>query len=271
MGNTSKTSALMLTLIIAISCPILLNAGPANAQSGETPNYADHLSTPSIPQFSLSHYEYSYSEMVTEPGMGITYPVNSNSIELTIKNQPFTPYNYSWTCKNMAQNGSTFLGYDVQVKVHGSENWVDVYSYPTQANSSEYTVLSLPQGPSVTYGPPGYELITPTYPSGILIPSSSQFDFRVRAVEGGQFPAYLILYMNLPLAFISKNSSWSDVQTVTLPANSPSPSPNPAPSIPDVYLLVIVPLLLLVFAIAAIVRHRKTANPTAQQPLSPTP
>lgn len=258
MGNISKTFALLLTLIIAISCPILLKAGPANAQSDQTPNYADRLSTPSTPQFSLSHHESLYSEMVTEPGTGITHPVNNNTIEITIKNQPFTPYNYSWTCKHMAQNGSTFLGYDVQVKVQGSENWVDVYPYPAQANASEYTVLSLPQGPSITYGQPGYELITPTYPSGILIPSSSQFDFRVRAVMGGQFPAYLNLYMNLPLTFISKKSSWSDVRTVTLPANSPSPSPNPLPTIPGIYWLIIVPLLLSVFAVAVIVRYRNT-------------
>ena len=59
-------------------------------------------------------------------------------------------------------------------------------------------------------------------------------------------------------------------QTPTLPTSTPTPAPTstptatpistPAPSVPELSLLVVVPLLLSLFSVAVLVRYRKTAN-----------
>lgn len=60
--------------------------------------------------------------------------------------------------------------------------------------------------------------------------------------------------------------NWAIPQTVTYtvyfyPDTYPAPSSaTPTPTIPELSWLVIVPLLLLVFSVALVVRHRKTAN-----------
>jgi hypothetical protein len=53
MGKISKTLALLLTVIIATSCLTLFIFKPANAQS---------TAKPSIPQFTLSFVNASYSK-----------------------------------------------------------------------------------------------------------------------------------------------------------------------------------------------------------------
>jgi hypothetical protein len=259
MGSWGKSFKLILILIIALSSLSLLMVKPASAQTGQTPNYSDYIPTPSVPEFNLSFVQSFYTKMVTDPGTGITYQVNNNTIEIIIRNQPFSPYNYSWTYRNTTVNSSTSLGYDVQAKRHYSQNWTEVYvsgSYPTQSNSSDYTVLSLPQGPSVVYQSDGFELTTPTYPSGNQIPSASQLDFRVRAIIGGWFPPVLYSYINLPLNYISKNGSWSNTQTITIPASSASGSPSPSPTVPEFQVLTI-PLPLIMTAAAGLLVYFK--------------
>lgn len=86
MGDLSKGLASVLILLIAFSCLSLLIAKPAKAQS---------VTTPSVPQFTIS-----YS------------PVSGGGILLTITNQQFTP-----------PNGLSNLGYAVRVKLHSDQYW----------------------------------------------------------------------------------------------------------------------------------------------------
>jgi hypothetical protein len=248
---------------------------PTALPIAQTPNYSDYIPTPTVPEFTLSFVQSSYSKMGTDPGTGITYQVNNNTIEVIIRNQPFSPYNYSWTYRDTTVNrGSTSLGYDVQAKEHYSQNWTEVYvsgSYPTQSNSSDYTVLSLPQGPSVVYGSPGLEIITPIYPSGNQIPSGSQLDFRVRAVIGGWFPPVLNSYIDFPLNFISKNSSWSNPQTITIPASSASGSPSPTPTVPEFPWMLAILTLLLAVSISFAVTVSRQSRQGSHKIRSPLP
>ena len=252
MGRIGETLAFMLTLIIAVSCLTLLAVKPADAQSGQTPNYPDYIPNPAVPQFTLKLVQSSYDEVVTDPftGAETTHSVNNSTIEITITNQPFRPYNYVWECKGEVVNRSTTLWYDVQTKGHYAKSWTEVrvdqsstlYSTEsnTQSNNSEYTVISLPQDSIMD---------SAAYPNGGAV------NFRVRAMAGGWFPPVLSSNINLPLNFISKNSSWTNTQTLTIPADS---SASPSPTVPEFSWLAIVPLLLSVFALAVIVKHRKT-------------
>ncbi len=142
-------------------------------------------------------------------------------------------------------NRSTSFWYDVQAKGHYSQDWTEVYLtnyYPTQSNSSDYTTLSLPQ--NLTSGQQvDSVIIMPAY-----YPAGGQVDFRVRAIIGGYFPPVLHSDLNLPLNFISKNSSWSNTQTITIPASSATASPSPTPTVPEFPTLIILPL----FAVATL-------------------
>ncbi len=231
MDRKSKSFAIILIFLMTFSSLSLLMVGSASAQTGQTPNYSDYIPIPTTPEFTLNLVLSAYNKTVIDPGTGIKTTVNNSTIEVIIKNQQFSPYNYSWTFlgyRNTVENGSTSLGYDVQAKTHFSQNWTDVYfsgNYPSQSNSSDYTVLSLPQGPSVVIQFKGGEIIDPTYPSGNQIPSGSQLDFRVRAIISGWFPPVQNSDINFPLNFISKNSSWSNTQTITISPSSSSTSP----------------------------------------------
>jgi hypothetical protein len=90
MGNIRRTWALILIGLIAFSCLSLLAVKPATAQS---------IPKPSVPEFTLSYSDKSYSvpptydidpytgkSIITQDG----YYVKNASVEVTIKNQPFT-------------------------------------------------------------------------------------------------------------------------------------------------------------------------------------
>lgn len=249
MGSISKSFALILILLMAMSSLSLLMVKPACAQSGQTPNYSEYIPTPAVPQFTLNFVQSLYNEIVTDPytGVNTNQQVNNSTIEVIIKNQPFSPYNYSWTYKDSTVNRSTSFWYDVQSKGHYSNDWTEVYVtgyYPTQSNTSDYTVLSLPQNSSVAQHMDSTILEPAYYPAG------GQVDFRVRAIIGGYFPPVLYSDINLPLNFISKNGSWSNTQTITIPESSTSP--NSTPTVPEFPTLIILPLFAVIILLSIV-------------------
>lgn len=109
MGKFSKTLALILTLIVAISCLTLLSVKPASAQT-PTP-FPESIPIPSIPEFTVNS-------------------TNPNIINITIKNQPFlTPIN----------GNSSDLYYNVRFKSHFGVNWIEQSFY---SGSSPGTLLA---------------------------------------------------------------------------------------------------------------------------------
>ena len=243
MGNTSKTLALVLILMMSISCGGLLTVNPASAQT---------IPTPSIPEFTVNFVPASYSVTTTNPytGVNTTQTFDNSTIEVIIKNQPFTAYYDASIDQNIS------LYYNIQDKGHYTENWVDIYSgydnpnpYPTPSNS-EYTVISMPSN----------------YPTG------GKVDFQVEAMIGYINETYYMVWAGptagpkFIFSFVGEKSGWSNTQTITIgeASNSSSPPPTSTPSIPELSWLVIVPLLLSVFFVVAIVRHRKTADLSKQ-------
>jgi hypothetical protein len=172
---------------------------------------------PSIPEFTVKLVDSSYdvpasSSIDPYTGQTITNPaehVDNRTIEVKVKNQPFTPYTddkSSFTIK---------LYYNIRVRGHFGGNWTEVFSvdnaHPVQSNS-DYTIISLPLGGNV-----GPFASLPTN-------SSSQVDCQVEAMigyfsrSGGVFLA--------PWYFAGEESGWSGTQTVTISAPDASSSPS---------------------------------------------
>ena len=95
MGKIGKTSALFLTLIIALSCLNLLTFKPANAQT----IVKSEIPKPAIPQFNVTLYDSSYEiatpydpyywEHFTRP---VTYN-GARTLVFTIQNRFSLPFN----------------------------------------------------------------------------------------------------------------------------------------------------------------------------------
>lgn len=92
--------------------------------------------------------------------------------------------------------------------------------------------------------------------------ASSHFDGYLEFSEGDAVD-FIVQAEIGHLREINK-SGWSNTQTVTIPeaSTSTSPSPNPTPTytVPEFSLLVVIPLIFGVFAIAMILRHKKTTS-----------
>jgi hypothetical protein len=219
MNSHSKTLTLLLIALLAVSAFATIR--PASAQTFK----------PAIPEFTVKRVSYPYDvppvttttidqytgkEIVTtQPG----YNVENKSIEVTIKNQHYTPY----TDENGTEHN---IFYSVRVKGHFTDTWKELYSpyecptrdgpsgaaqkSPAQSNS-EYTILSL----------------SADYPDG------AQVDFQVRAFEG----YYIQYYPYMAVAayiwvFRGQFSDWSQTQTITIHGNTSTTTTGTTPNQP---------------------------------------
>jgi hypothetical protein len=198
------------------------------------------ITKPSVPEFTVKFVDNSYDMPATfsiDPytGENVTNPshrVENKTIELTIKNQPFIPYN----------EGGWLISfyYNVRVKGHYAENWISLYSpavVPLNPSNSDYTVLSFPLTLSPTQPDQGYSLEsydsnTDSYSPRLTgLPSNAQIDFQVEAMIG---------YVSRTEEFASwhftgEASGWSDTHTLTIgeiqtPTSSPATTSTPTPS-----------------------------------------
>lgn len=226
---------------------------------------AQTIPKPSIPKFTLGIADHSYdvpsnTTSYTDPYTGKTttqtqpgYHVTNRSIQVSIKNQPFTQYTN--------ENGNLIsLYYNISVKPHYGGNWTyypQTYtetSYP--ASSSEYTIRF--------FGFGGYaDTVSPQI--GYVSPGG-EVDFRVQA-QIGYFTKVWISIGDSPLAgglvpiFVGENSDWSNTQTVKIDDEAVSPSPSP--TVPEFPPLLVIPLLLSVIAVALIMRKKQLSNRVA--------
>jgi hypothetical protein len=254
MGTIGKTSALILTLIVAMSCLTLLTVKPVNAQT---------IPKPSVPEFSLKYVKASYIKV--DQYTGASKEVDNSTIEVTIKNQPFSPQFYT------SANTNTSLFYNIQVKGHYADNWTEVYNsynysyplgttvytfydYPVQSNS-EYTTLSLPAN----------------------YPANSKVDFRLQAIIANETEILIPNFLpdngqryHPPSDYTQEvvwttvfPSDWSNIETLNLADGSvstTSSAPTSTPTVPEFPALAIFPLFVIVLSVAVILRQRKTTN-----------
>jgi hypothetical protein len=252
---------------------LLFSALAIAAHSGATHASTDvsGVPKPSILEFTVKFVNASYTVTTTNPYTGVdeTQQISNNSIEVTIKNQPF----------DYSNNGLTYFVYfDVRIKPRFSSNWTEVYplqnrtssynedgtfSYaeyvspdsPTQSKSS-YTVISFRVVPTELYGASGYDI--QRYYSGdegqegtyfaflSAVPLNGQVDFQVEAIAGHDSQAWYIQHPLFPqyggyyepAVDYDTTSGWSSTQTITIgesqtptpsPAATPTPTPNQEP------------------------------------------
>ncbi len=246
MGTTHKSLALTLILLMALSSLILITAvKPANAQT---------IPKPSVPEFTLRYVDHSYdvsptTTTTTDPYTGkITtkttregYHVDNRTIDFTIKNQPYI--------KNANTTGywASGLFYNFRFKGHyeNETNWktcpapsgnFDTYF---QASNGTETVISLRL----------YQLAADYQIHGFA-KTGDEIDFQVQALVGHEKS------LSTAIAFQGERSDWSPTQTITVGETAVT-SPNP--SIPEISWLAIAPLMVSLFSVAVLLRHRKTA------------
>ncbi len=268
MGKISKTLALLLTLIIAMSCLTLLTVKPTNAQT---------IPKPSVPEFTVTFVDRSYTAPITttqttDPfsGQQLTHTsggqyVKNETVDIKIVNPPLTSV-------TLANGTVEKMYYTIRTKGHFSDYWwssnVPWTSTATYeggnsftrvfASTSDYTVVTL------VIGSPndiimGY--------ADVYIPAGGQEDFQVEASFGYQYTTYAFLYPT-GVDFVSyADSGWSDTQTLTLGWASLFSS--------DIIFLLI--LAFLIFAVLIIViclliiKRRKTDSLINGRPFPPPP
>jgi len=191
---------------------------------------------PSVPEFTLKFVDHSYDVPPTysiDPYTGKNvmtqagYHVENKSIEVTIKNQPFTSY------RN--ENDSLVgLFYNIRVKGH-FEDWhgepsSEHYIY---RSDSDYTVVAYGLG-----GNNGSDYYSRRLEE---ISAGGQVDFQVEALIGYYTRVYGTPVPGIPGSgtsyhdvFTGETSGWSNTQTVTIgesqpPTSSPATTPTPTP------------------------------------------
>jgi hypothetical protein len=217
------------------------------------PAFAQSIPKPSTPKFTLklidtSHDVPSSTTTTTDPYTGkqtVTihpgYHVQSGTIEVTIKNQQFTPYSIS-------NQHTIYLFYNVSYKGHYEDNWTYYPSgeYPRDSDAATRIPQSTADNTVIPF----------------TAPPEGQMDFRVQAQIGYYNGSELyVMAPGAPFSlytFIGEVSGWSNTQTITIPASSTSPSASPTPTVPEFPLLAILPMLIVVLFIAF---NQKLKNP----------
>ncbi len=254
MGNTNKTFSLLLVVILAVSS--LMTVESASAQS---------IPKPSVPEFTVTLKDTSYDVSPTasvNPYTGETITnegrhVESRTIEIRIKNEPFSPLEIQ------AGTARWTVGYFYQIrwKGHFEDQWNTMFLTDDLLgrNSGSETMFALEGTYSLA---DGLSIHRQGMYAAFLstIPPKSQLDFQVKAMIGY---VHRVLEGGMaPWIFTGEESDWSNTQTITIPetstSTSPSPNPTPTPSIPE-FPSWTVPLLLSTMLVVAglLVYHKK--------------
>jgi hypothetical protein len=208
--RVSKRIALLLITMLAVSSLIMAESA-----------YAQSIPEPSVPEFTVKIVAYPYDVPTTHSidpftGQDVThegYHVNNQSIEVRIKNQPFTPYEIQ------DSNGNRWavnLFYNIRIRGHFSGDWIELYrpsdGYPHQLSDSDYTVLSYVLGEGDADTVLGTKMIK--------LPPRSQIDFQVEAMVGYIHRENVTAVPGSGWVFTGESSGWSSTQTITIPANA---------------------------------------------------
>jgi hypothetical protein len=209
-------SLILLILILGVSSPIIAQIA-----------YAQTIPTPSVPEFTVKFLGT------------FSMPLTSNSlpsVNITIKNQPFTPFT--------DQHGNKFnLYYIIQWKENSSNSWQQT-QIPLNESNTNYTTTNL-------------GLIRSGAP-----PPSGQVDFQVEAVIAyiTYIPGSAPQGAYIPPSYTGEFSGWSNTQSITV-TNTPSSSstslyPILTLTIYGVVIFIAILLALLVFVLYVLTRNK---------------
>jgi hypothetical protein len=185
---------------------------------------ASSASTPAVPEFTAKYVDASYDVPTTHSvdpytGEDVThqgYHVKNRTIQVTIKNVPFTAY----------ESGGQKIGYFLNIRVKGSyaNDWLNVYNpdngYLMQSNSS-YTTVS-------------FSLDDNYFPFWNNILGGGTVDIQVQALVGS-FHRVSNASATDPLSMFpwildGQTGEWSSTQTVTVPSGDATAEPTATPA-----------------------------------------
>jgi hypothetical protein len=197
--------------------------------------FAQSITKPSIPEFTAEYVDYSYDiapTYTTDPYTNNTViqtygsHVDNRTVVITIKNEPFTPFNDS--------NGNTInLFYNIRYKGTFGQDWTEMYG-------GERTVWYNYDDSDNNYG---YRIQNYASQNTIVVMSSpaqqGQMDIQVEALKGYTNRTIIqghIFMSVVGYTFYGEESGWSNTQTITLgesqtPTPSPATTPTPTPPI----------------------------------------
>jgi hypothetical protein len=193
--------------------------------------FAQSISKPSVPEFTVRFIKSSYNVTTTDPSTGasVTKQRDNNTIIVVIKNQLFIPYSVGSETNSTISSHYISLYYNVRTKNHFDYNWTEQYPsqiQPAPQSNLEYTVLSLQY---LVQLPSNYNV------------AGGQIDFQVEAIIGNVTNVWDIIpeqyRSNQPLRYderiwtIEQISGWSTTQTLTLPEDYIAPTFPPTPTI----------------------------------------
>jgi hypothetical protein len=243
--NKSLLGACLVAVLMSVVLAGAMRFGAVQAFT------VDSISKPLVPEFSVRIAAYPYDvppettttideytgkeTTTTKPG----YHVENKSIEITIKNQPFTPYTLTEHTgynhetgerRTYDRNSTVNLYYNIEVKGHFGENWKSVdsgdFTYEGRKSNaqldSEYTVFTIEAD---------------DYPKDTVL------DFRVRALTGYYVP-YGRSVVIFGYDFFGQESDWSETQTINvnesqmwtpLPETTPTQTPLVTTPTPPAY------------------------------------
>jgi hypothetical protein len=158
---------------------------------------------PTVPEFTAVYADHSYDVPPSygiDPYTGKTivtaggYHVDNRTIDVTIKNQPFTPY--------LNGNNTVNLFYNIRSKGH-FEDW-------NTANSGSFDQSQIPVSPG------DYTTVSFFMQYSNISPGG-QIDFQVQAVSSYILNTYNGGCLTGSQTITVAQSAWSNTQTVTIP------------------------------------------------------
>lgn len=202
----------------------LIIAQSVNAQS---------ITKPSMPEFTVKYVDHSYDVSPTygtDPYNGNTVitkqgeHIDNRTIEISIKNEPFTPFNDS--------NGNMINRfYDVRHKGSYTQNWTTMFG-----NQTQYVWLGQ-INPYMEYGYAvqdySAQYTTIIYTLTWQVPTDGQIDFQVQALEGYTIQTShdgRIYFATADFAFYGQESGWSNTRTIKIGESTPTATPTLQPS-----------------------------------------
>jgi hypothetical protein len=245
MVRLGKYLSLCLVVIFAVSSMLLVL--PTNAQT---------IPKPIVPEFTLEYVDHSYDipptygidpytnqTVITKQGEHIS----NKTVEVAIKNQPFTPYTDS--------NGNNInMFYNVRFKGSFGQNWTVMYGierfvwfdFSNPINNYGYVIQDYASQNTVA-------LITP--------PAQGQMDVQVQALEGYTNRTILVGHINsasVGYTFYGEESSWSNTQTITIGENTNTTTPSP--TVPEFPITATLIAVLVAVSLLLIISKRKQSS-----------
>ena len=220
-----KIAGILLIAVLAIAFTISLSyyvlSQPNQTQNSSSPTPTPtpteepieqtSIPKPSVPEFTVTLVDSSYNVPTTystDPYTGdpVTHEghrVESRTIVVKIKNQPFVPY------YDASRDRTINIYLNIRVKGHFTEDWKVLYegAYMPPDSGAEYTVRTYVSGTSA--------YVIDTGSKQIDFPANATVDFQVEAMIGYIYrgPGYLFSSWD----FEGETSGWSATQTINLP------------------------------------------------------